>query len=597
MATFDGIRRDALAALADCCSALHRIGRDTESNAVRDARNQLLNGRLTAVTLGEFKRGKSSLVGALVEDPALFPEDADIATSLITSIEYAAEEKITVFSGEKESSVRQPISRSQIADFVTEHGNPGNRRAARLVQIQTPNERLKDGLVLLDTPGAGGLNAAHTATTYAVLGSADVGIFVIDALTPLIVQELSMLETVARLGARILVVITKIDMITDYDRAVSNVMMKLSGVLGPDLAASIPVIPVSSSAKLDWLRTGDPDSLADSNFEALSAALWSLLGQQGGVLLVGRALSRAIATLNDVITVREAELVGLSSVEADIRDAAGKLQGQRDQLAALNHEQAGWRRTLVEAFNDIGARGEASLTAQLSVITGKVSDQLSARPRPEDQQAVLARLEQDITVTWSALIRDARGDVAGLCDDIESMTGLSVNPGLKVSGKLTAFDSFEARFTSNGKTSGMSGLEALGRIGEVLSWFDPTGVLYFISLIVAKYGASTAKAKRQREEFESGIRDLLTRAQLELQNRLAKLIDSAEDAVMDSYERLIRERDSSVMAAARALHVGMGGSARTAEVRGSLSELQSLRDRAIALASQLTAVHASSAVT
>ena len=107
-------------------------------------------------------------------------------------MEYGAEEQITVFLDEKESSVPQPISRGQIAEFVTEQGNPGNPRGARLLRIQTPNERLKDGLVPLDTPGAGSLDAAHTAVTYAVLGSADVGIFVIGALTPLTVQELSM---------------------------------------------------------------------------------------------------------------------------------------------------------------------------------------------------------------------------------------------------------------------------------------------------------------------------------------------------------------------------------------------------------------------
>jgi hypothetical protein len=86
MATFDEIRRYTLAAMADCRSALQRIGRNAESDAVRDARNQLLDGRLTAVTIGEYKRGKSSLVGALVEDPALFPVNVDITTSLITSI-------------------------------------------------------------------------------------------------------------------------------------------------------------------------------------------------------------------------------------------------------------------------------------------------------------------------------------------------------------------------------------------------------------------------------------------------------------------------------------------------------------------------------
>lgn len=596
MATFEEIRRDALVMTADCCSALERIGRAAESDVVRGARNQLLDGRLTAVTIGEYKRGKSSLVGALVEDPALFPVNVDITTSLITSVEYAAEEQITVFLGGEDSSVPQWISRDQIADFVTEQGNPGNKRAARLLRIQTPCERLKDGLVLLDTPGAGGLNAAHTAITYAVLGSADVGIFVIDALTPLTVQELSMLEATARLGARMLVVITKIDRVMEYDSAVSNAKMKLAGVLGPDAGASVPVIPVSSSAKLDWLRTGDPDSLSDSNFEALEAALWGLLGQQGGVLLLGRALSRAITALNGVITVQDAELVGLSSSEADIREAAGKLEQQRDQLAALAQPGAGWRRTLVQVFNGIRDRGDASLTSQLAAITVKVNDQLAAGPKAQNQEAILAGLERDVTVTWSGLIRDARGDVAELCDDIESMTRLSMNPALKVGGKLTAFDSFGARYKPSGKDSRMSGLEALGRIGEVIGWFDGSGVLFFVSQVVARFGIGSAKAKRQRQEFESGIRDLLGRAQLELQNRLAELIDSAEESVTASYEHLIRDRHGSVSAATRALHAGQGEQARVAQVRDSLNELYALRDRATALASQLTAIQAPAAV-
>ena len=412
-------------------------------------------GGLPRSRIGEYKRGKSSLVGALVEDPALFPVNADIATSVITSIEYAAEEQITVFLDGEETSLPQWITRDQIADFVTEQGNPGNKRAARLLRIQTPSERLKDGLVLLDTPGTGGLNPAHTASTYAVLGSADVGIFVIDALTPLNVDELSMLEAAARLAARMIVVITKIDKIIDPATAVSNATMKLTGVLGPEAAASIPVITVSSTAKLDWLRTGDPDSLADSNFKSLEAALWSLLGQQAGVLLLGRALSRAIATLNDVITVREAEFVGLSSEPADIRDAAGKLQQEREQLAALAQPGAGWRSALVGVFNEIRDSGDGSLGTQLDVITGEIDRQLAAKPKPQDEQTILANLERDISVAWSRLIRDARlGNVARLCDDIESMTGLSVNPGLKVGGRLTAFDSFQARPKSAGRAPG-----------------------------------------------------------------------------------------------------------------------------------------------
>src|SRR5689334_11505762 len=84
------------------------------------AGKQLAAGKLFAVVCGEFKRGKSSLINALLGEPGLFPVDVDIATSLVTTIAYRAEERITVAIGERGKEEKRPLSRGEIADYVTE---------------------------------------------------------------------------------------------------------------------------------------------------------------------------------------------------------------------------------------------------------------------------------------------------------------------------------------------------------------------------------------------------------------------------------------------------------------------------------------------
>jgi type IV secretory pathway ATPase VirB11/archaellum biosynthesis ATPase len=63
-------RRDAGTTGSRLAASAARLGDDT----------------LTVVVCGEFKRGKSSLLNALLEEvPPLFPVDARVATSVVTS--------------------------------------------------------------------------------------------------------------------------------------------------------------------------------------------------------------------------------------------------------------------------------------------------------------------------------------------------------------------------------------------------------------------------------------------------------------------------------------------------------------------------------
>src|SRR5262249_16349917 len=151
-------------------------------------------GKLLVVVVGEFKQGKSSLINALLNEPDLFPVDFDITTNLVSTFSYGNTERITVLLGEGAQTTSQPISRTEIPNYVSEQGNAGNVRNAQLLSMESPNPQLRDGLTLVDTPGVGGIYAQHIAITYAFIPNADAVLFVSDVEEAVSQPELDFLQ-------------------------------------------------------------------------------------------------------------------------------------------------------------------------------------------------------------------------------------------------------------------------------------------------------------------------------------------------------------------------------------------------------------------
>jgi Dynamin family len=587
---FNEIRRDALQLLDDACDQAKRRDLRKQIDEIGESKKQLLSGRLTTAACGEFKRGKSTLLGALVEQPALCPPNVDISTSVVSTLEYGPEEQITAFIGDRGDAAPVQISRQQIAEYVTEQGNPGNDQKVQLLRIQSPIPLLKTGLVLLDTPGAGGLNTDHTAVTYGILGSVDVAIFVIDALTPLTVDELSLLHTVDRQAARLLLAVTKIDRVAGYETAVSNARLKLDELLGPDRSAMIPIIPVSSTAKLDWVRTKDEESLEVSNFPALETALWEMLTEQGGAILISRAMSQLVRTLDDVRTPLDVELVALTGDQGDVASTAASLQVQHDHLAELAGPGAGWRRVLLDAFNEIRNDAEDRLIRELTAVEEEVDGTLAEPHALDRAQELLADLERDVSVLWSGLVRDLRVSVADLSDRVEGVTGVRPNPVLAHGGVLTAFETF-GRVDRPAHGEPGAGFMALGWLGEVLSYVMGNVVVYAISQVATSLGVGTARAKRQQQEFAEDVRDQLRRADRELRADLTELLDSSETSLMRSFDTVIEADRDRLIAADRAMRAEPGSATRERvdKLNTELRLLTDLRARATSIVDRVTA--------
>jgi signal recognition particle receptor subunit beta len=162
-----------------------------------------------------------------------------------------------------------PVQRA--AEFVTEQGNPDNAKKVLRIDLGAPIPQLQSGLVLVDTPGLGSLNPAHTAATRAFLRQADAVLFVASAVEPLGDPELAILRLALRSAPVVITVLTKIDNVTSSAPVVAEARRRIAAVAGVD-PADLVIVPVSSFRKREALEDDDATLLAESGFPQLEAS-------------------------------------------------------------------------------------------------------------------------------------------------------------------------------------------------------------------------------------------------------------------------------------------------------------------------------------
>ena len=132
---------------------------------------KLSSGQLHLAVLGQMKRGKSSLINALLNANVL-PTGILPVTAIITEIRYALTPAATIVYAT--GGLRESVLLSDLASYITEAGNPGNKKQVASVEIVYPSPFLENGII--DTPGIGSTHSHNTEITERYLGEVDAGI-------------------------------------------------------------------------------------------------------------------------------------------------------------------------------------------------------------------------------------------------------------------------------------------------------------------------------------------------------------------------------------------------------------------------------------
>lgn len=241
-------------------SNLAKHGNLEEIKKLKSSLNGLISSPVSVLVCGEFKRGKSTFINALL-GRQLCPTDIDICTSVVSVIKYGKEEKATRFFGEFSNLQREEIPLDELEDYTV--GSPEEIGNTVYVEIEMPLPVLESGLAIIDTPGVGGLDPRHAVLTSYFLPRADVTIFMTDVSEPLTATELEFYtKRVLPAARQNIVIVNKADLKTpeEVEDITNDTISKISQATGIS-AGGLDVIAVSSAAELY------PDQgLGESNF-------------------------------------------------------------------------------------------------------------------------------------------------------------------------------------------------------------------------------------------------------------------------------------------------------------------------------------------
>jgi hypothetical protein len=177
-------------------------------------REQLDESRFNVVAFGAFERGKTTFVNALLGADVL-PSAVVPLTSIVTAIRWGSDVRATI---EHLDGRAEDEEVSDLPAFVTEPGNPGNRRGVARAIVTYPSPDLQDGVSLVDTPGVGSVYEHNTDSARAFLDESDAAIFLTSADPPISDSERAFLRDVREQAARLFFVLNKVDYLSPGDR-------------------------------------------------------------------------------------------------------------------------------------------------------------------------------------------------------------------------------------------------------------------------------------------------------------------------------------------------------------------------------------------
>jgi hypothetical protein len=300
--------------------AIH-FNNDSVSSYLEEIGQRLSSQEFFLAVLGLFKRGKSSLINALLCKPIL-PVGIVPLTSVITRMRFGENTRAVINFKDGRS---EEIDPKDIVNYTTEKGNPSNKKNVESADVFVNSEFLKNGVILIDTPGVGSTYSMGTAITYEFLDKVDASIFVLAVDPPISDEEIRLLKDLMKYASRIVFVLNKRDYVGEADlvEAMSFCQRAIAGSLATE-SSLVTIHPVSAKIGMEGCLEKDESKLGVSKIKDLGILLKEMLSRSKGEIIVSSAAnktSKAIADLRVFMEVEKGSLImSLERLDVALRE-------------------------------------------------------------------------------------------------------------------------------------------------------------------------------------------------------------------------------------------------------------------------------------
>jgi len=536
---------------------LHRENRTGVAEALAQQRDARPDHVPVVVVAGEDKRGKSSLVNALLAQPDLSPVGAKVVTGSPMTFFHATQPVASLIRYGASDGVALTVEQAQL--LATVEGNPGNAENVSAIRIGL-NLPLLEAMDLIDTPGVGGLASGHAELTLQSLNSADALLFVVDSGSPLRATELSFLRRAAQRIQFVVLVVTKIDVNPGW----RTIMADDEAVLREHAPrfAGCPIVGVSSASSLRALTLDDDDFAGEVRTESGIAALERLLRTEVAASidivrlqnLLRAAISSLVALERDLRELRAAsspdgqalarlqqERARLEELREDKVTWPGRLEGQIRKLTLLRTDTCARRildiRVRYQERARLADRNEiqllpGELLAELTALAGELNE-LAARQLAEVMSSVIDDMEESSTV------RDAIDEIGAMSVADQLMPFGAKDRKLRHDDRMHLLNEVGRGRTIMGLLSGSSAVAFL---------VPPFGLVLGVGVggLFAFQGWREKARHSAAAEFRVWMNEQITHAQLTINNGFALRVVDLQNEMRVAIRRTLTERENAI---------------------------------------------------
>ncbi len=288
------------------------------AESVEKLLERVRNDNFNVAVTGEFKRGKSTLINALLGEKIL-PADVTPTTATINRITYSPVKLVKVLF---KDGTEDTIDINDLPRYVTMLDKDSKKTAATVQEavICYPTNYCRNNVDIIDTPGLND-NEFMTQVTLSILPKVDATLFVVMGGSPLAKSESDFLENklLSSDVGRVIFVVTRMDDFSPADqrrildsireRIEEHLVAHARAVMGEDTPAfesfqrklgDMRIIGVSARQALEAKAKGDDALLRESNFPAFEAMLNEFLTTERGVVILDQLTNKLLSVSGEI---------------------------------------------------------------------------------------------------------------------------------------------------------------------------------------------------------------------------------------------------------------------------------------------------------
>jgi GTPase SAR1 family protein len=474
----------------------------------------------TVVVLGEFSRGKTTLVNALLGQ-RLLPAKVRPTTAVLTFIRHADTTSVTVETADGETRELEP---ARLAKAITGKGWSGAPVSA--VHVRAPIDWLPEGVQLVDTPGVSDICSVRESVTLDFLPRADAVVFLLDAKACFNESEKRFLQrdVLQANVRRIFFVVNKADQLSPpYDpEQLSMLRSRIEKHLA-GICEQPSVLFVAAKAALnESLGSAEPGP-GRAGMRRLIDTLGAFMVADRGRILLERATAIGERSLQ---TLMERVALELSALEADAADGQALLdQAQRrhqDCAEQLRRREQAWSKTtaaiITAEVHQVAAQAREIGQSVLTSFDGWLrSTEDYARAEAECNRTLAEAFTQLGETSQRRLAETLHQAATVLGHDLEALEGNYRMPSSSRAASTFTMPTYDAPLLTP-----LSATVSLGVMGGVALLTSLTGVGVLLVGVAAFLGMRYTEA--QEEEKRS-------RLVREAQQRVERAVTAIEGAI------------------------------------------------------------------